>query len=377
MPFTPVFQLVDRGDRVHGEDIINKTVVASRKLLDGSITGRLFSPVVRLQADILSNNWDGADPVDLSSVADATATLGYALDASAGAIQVQTLYAEGGQIGNLTVVSNLTLETGGVFRTASSGERIEISKTDLDRVAFYTGDNFEAEHAAIRHRIAGTDGTTRQLGISLFAPTTTGDTFATQFHLLSESEDDSSLPPQVLVQYGGGSSQIPELKLTNSFKLMLEDGTVSLPSLTFNSDADTGLYRAGTNQVALAGAGKESFKSNGTTVWLLPVYTDTSGTAADVSVGSDGRLRRSTSARKYKSRINYNMDHLADIDLRPAKFYRKDDKAWYIGFIADDLGDQEPLLGAYEDGEIANYDLRSVVAVLAAKANRLERLVGV
>ena len=102
------------------------------------------------------------------------------------------------------------------------------------------------------------------------------------------------------------------------------------------------------------------------------VYSATDGGAVNVVVDSDGDIMRSTSARKYKSHIDYNMKHLADIELRPTKFYRKDSKAWFIGFVADDLGDQDELLGVYDDGEIENYDLRAVVAVLAAKVNRLE-----
>jgi hypothetical protein len=44
-----------------------------------------------------------------------------------------------------------------------------------------------------------------------------------------------------------------------------------------------------------------------------------------------------------------------------------------MGFIADDLGDEDRLLGQYEDGEVENFDASALMAVMAAKINRLER----
>ena len=64
---------------------------------------------------------------------------------------------------------------------------------------------------------------------------------------------------------------------------------------------------------------------------------------------------------------------ISGIELRPVTFTHDGDGRDYIGFIADDLADQDPRMGQYgEDGLIENYDLRAVVAVLAAKVARLE-----
>ncbi len=298
MPYTPVFQLL-QPDKTLGERLIDKSVSASRKLMDHSMSGSLFPLTFRLESDIVSENWDGATPLNLSSTADSTATAGYGLDASAGAIQAQTLYAEGGEIGNLGIVSTLTLETGGVFRTASSGERIEIAAAAIDRIKFFTGDSFEANGAVIRASTLGVDGSTRQLTIAMFAPTTTGDTNATQISLRSESEDDSTTPPQIFASYGGGSSQVPEYKLTNNMKLMLEDGTAALPSQTYNSDSDTGTYLFATGQLG--------FTVGATQVWGMALAS------GDQSVlfandGTADSLRYDSSAQHWKFELNSTVE---------------------------------------------------------------------
>ena len=72
--------------------------------------------------DFYSDNWDGAIPA--TSLPDSTATAGFYVDSSAGKIQVQSIFAEGGEIGGLTIVNTLTLASGGVIRTTSSGQHV-------------------------------------------------------------------------------------------------------------------------------------------------------------------------------------------------------------------------------------------------------------
>ena len=80
-------------------------------------------------------------------------------------------------------------------------------------------------------------------------------------------------------------------------------------------------------------------------------------------------LRISTSARKDKTNIVADPT-LADLVLEPVRFHHDGDDKDYIGFIADDMPDEDAIV--MHDGEIQNYDLRAVVAILAAKVNRLE-----
>ena len=103
-------------------------------------------------------------------------------------------------------------------------------------------------------------------------------------------------------------------------------------------------------------------------------YNNTTGSAANVhiSVGSGGTFQRSTSSKKYKNRITYNVDYLADLVLKPTKHWRIDDKEWRYGLILEDLVAVDPLLA---DGE--SPDWNAIVAVLIAKINRLEGMLGV
>ena len=183
----------------------------------------------------------------------------------------------------------------------------------------------------------------------------------------------SSLRPNVTASYNLGDwtyrwNQVAAVRILAS-----NSASVSAPDFAFLNDLNTGMYLSGTDEIGLAANGsKVASFGTGTGVYLPGAYALTTGSAVNVRIMSTGFLYRSTSARKYKQRINYNVGYLADMELRPVKFYRKDDKAWYFGFVADDLAEEHPLLAEFEDGEVENYDMRAVIAVLAAKVNRLE-----
>ena len=44
MPFTPIFNLVDRPIRIHGEEIVNESIDGDRKLIPGSLTIGTWKP---------------------------------------------------------------------------------------------------------------------------------------------------------------------------------------------------------------------------------------------------------------------------------------------------------------------------------------------
>ena len=88
------------GDHTHSADDVSGT----------------FSDNVEFD-DIRSHNWDGGS--DLSGGADGTATAGYFADASAGAAQYQTIYAAGGELGDLLVTGDV--ETSGSGRIIVHG----------------------------------------------------------------------------------------------------------------------------------------------------------------------------------------------------------------------------------------------------------------
>ena len=126
-------------------------------------------------------------------------------------------------------------------------------------------------------------------------------------------------------------------------------------------------------------AHKSSFQETSINVNFSVDDAPTTGTAVNttlVNVGTNGfwggtrwRVHRFTSARKYKSNIQL-APQLADLALEPVTFHHDGDDKDYIGFIADDIPIEEAIVR--NDGEVENYDINAVVAILAAKVNRLE-----
>jgi hypothetical protein len=182
-----------------------------------------------------------------------------------------------------------------------------------------------------------------------------------------------SIRPSVSTTLALGDWTYRWASVTSVRFLVSNSASAAAPDYSFANSLDAGVYLSGADEVGIAANGSKvaSFGS-GTGVYLPGAYALTTSDAVNVRITSGGFLKRSTSARKYKRRINYNVDYLADLELKPVKFYAPGDKKWYLGFIADDLAEEHPLIGEFEDGEIENYDIRAVVAVLAAKVKRLE-----
>jgi len=170
-----------------------------------------------------------------------------------------------------------------------------------------------------------------------------------------------------------GTSRVYSPTGTRGWLLKEGTGSVALPIYTFRGDEDTGIYSNEADGIYLTAGNNAMFGLASGTVNGPGISAVTTGTAANVNVSTSGVrvLARFTSALKYKMKL-HDADFLADIELKPQKFYRRDDKKWFYGFIADWLADQDPILGQYgEDGEIENYDAPAVMAILAAKVNRL------
>jgi len=338
-----------------------------------------------------------------------------------------TIFATAGEIDGLTITGTLTLATGGVFRTAASGTRLELSQvTGTDRLTFYddgatnVGEilvfsralRLRPPHNATANLAQITlDGDLAQITLSVegFLAAKIGRTGTVPFlglpgtgtgsPLLKAAVGGAATPPYTYTgdedlgirrsasnQMGFVATGVQRFTIdatgllgavADSPHLRSAAGTVSNPAFAFSGDADSGLYRESANIWALASGGSLSVRGSSTNVFLTAAKDNTTGSAANTLIqASDGRIFRSTSLRAHKSRITYNVDYLADIELKPTKFYRKDDHRWYYGFGAEDMADADPLLGDYdlEDGKLTNYDLRAVVTVLAAKVNRLEAL---
>ena len=168
-------------------------------------------------------------------------------------------------------------------------------------------------------------------------------------------------------------------KVTVPLRLEVGDGVPGAVAYGFVDDPDTGVIRLGTNSFGMVTAGvtRLEFLSGGNIRSLSNIlneswFTLTTGVAVNCTVDSGGIIRRFTSALKYKSNVVELDATYADKTLRPVSFHHEGDDGDYIGFIADDVAVLDERAATFHDGEVENYDIRAVVAILAAKVNRLE-----
>ena len=156
-------------------------------------------------------------------------------------------------------------------------------------------------------------------------------------------------------------------------------GAVGSPTYSFSGDSDSGLYRVSADVLGLVAGGNQQVRITATRPIGTPGDWPTSGSAANLlSIDEAGihNIFRSTSAKKYKtdikSLVTKARPEFLDVDLRPVSFKHKGDGDNYLGFIADEVAEIDPRLGVFnDDGGIENYDLRGVVAILAAQVNDL------
>ncbi len=168
-------------------------------------------------------------------------------------------------------------------------------------------------------------------------------------------------------------------------------GSVSAPTITFVSNSDLGFYRYGASEMAATAGGRLGWrlkKGSTYTEYRNPDAYTVTQSASTLTISSTGLIRRTSSSRKYKELIRYDVqDELAAIELKPTHFLRRqpDEDAegnvttrrlLEFGLIAEDVAEQHPHLGRYSlEGGVEDFDDRGVLAVLAAKNNMLERRV--
>jgi len=313
--------------------------------------------------DMYSSNWNGSIPANLATK-DSGASAGYYLDGSAGAVQFQNLYAEGGELGTLSIANDLTMTAGGnIFTAATSGEHINIG-TDgagVGWIDWFNGSTYRATIGAG----SGTYGVLTFIAAS--GQNMTGVS-ATQTMFEIAAGDDT---------YGWGKGYIDlyvGLRNVSSVVQWLgPDGSASAPGISFASDPDTGIYWYGTNQIAISVGGTLEMLLGSSGFKVQNVYDSTDPTAANVFVDTDGGLKRSTSSIRYKTNVR-DAGWLAMIPLRPVAFTSRMKSTHHFGLIAEEVADALPEAAIRgDDGRIEDYDTRAVIAVLVAKVNRLEK----
>ena len=119
------------------------------------------------------------------------------------------------------------------------------------------------------------------------------------------------------------------------------------------------------------------FTLNGGGSYLPGVYVDTTASAANMFVRSDGRIQRSTSALKYKQDVR-DLEEM-DISLLRAVRYKSkcgddDQNKDHLGLIADEAAEAgfEELVTRGADGEVEGFQYERLTVVLLKKLQVLE-----
>ncbi len=186
------------------------------------------------------------------------------------------VFAAGGRIGDLTIDNTLTLASGGVIRSASSGQRVEITEGDKDRISFYTGDSLEGTFPGNIQGVVSGSGATRTIQTSIRSPaSTTGTDGGTFIILRTESADDSTTTHGIIFGTDSGSSQTGVVGIQNNMDLTLASGSyihvgglgaVGDLVLGIGTSHDDGIYSPSDGQIGIALAGTLKVKFNTTRV---------------------------------------------------------------------------------------------------------------
>lgn len=210
---------------------------------------------VLVRGDIESGNWDGASPANLAAV-DATATAGFYMDSSAGAMQLE---------GNLW--ANGTIIFAGTITTALTGNRADITG---DASGLFLSTKTSGAVPSSISLAAGGEIDIRGDG--------TNDLSLTDFlniDMLSSTPGTVDQPRLRMFNDSG----VNKLIMSGLLGLQAPDGSASAPTHTFIDDTDTGVYRSGTNQLSLAANGTESVRVTATRLGIV-----SGGTAAAPSL---------------------------------------------------------------------------------------------
>lgn len=356
MPFQDVIRRVGWGGETEG--------VPWHEHGADEISGE-FGDII-LSGDFFSTNWDGDLPADLGDGRDPTATNGFYFDTSEGAAQFEGDVFLGGE---LRVDGSVILD-GGEFMTDDTAPRVLIRQQSPD----LGGVIFERDVSDVgTHGISATDDllqiVARQIGAS--------DDVA----YIQLARDTVSSQPGVLLGAGGsgaglhlfytGTAGQPEVKLSsagvNAILIWPDadaadieirgalhqntDGTESLPSYSFNQDRDTGIYRAGADELGFATGGVHRWLIdsagylNGAATTLSPALRSTAGSVTTPSYA----FRGNTATGLYTDTGNLN---IAVAGVAQAYFRDSTSSAFVLRDGLADIGDQTVLRLARGTGTI-------------------------
>ena len=241
-----------------GDSFGNPDEIDFRNIRAGAINAAQLT-LVGASSLIQSSNFDDA-------------TAGWQIKGD-GVAKFREIFADTGELGDLTITGTLTMGTGGIIRTATSGQRVEITEADKDSVRFFTGDSFETDPGWIRSVVSGA-GDGLSVRTEIRAPTsTTGVDGGVFIVLRSETVDDSTGTHGVVFGSDSGSSQTGNVRLQNNLDLSLAGGSyihsdglgaVGDLVLGIGTSHDDGIYSPADSQLGFVIAGTEIFKLTST-----------------------------------------------------------------------------------------------------------------
>lgn len=143
--------------------------------------------------------------------------------------------------------------------------------------------------------------------------------------------------------------QLRENDINDAFYVVSGGG-----NYTTDLTADTVLMRVRSNGVV-------SFPSHPTTAL-----------AATCHIDSSGNIFRSTSSIRYKREVEPLVHSSWIYELIPVTYIHNSDNEKYIGFIAEDVAEKEPLAAILnEDNQVENYSDRAIIAALVKEVQQL------
>ena len=242
--------------------------------------------------------------------------------------------------------ATLTLGSGGVLRTAASGERVELSNSGLSDIRWYdSGGSLQGTMGS---------GTGSQLELA---------TSANQSIYLNSGEDiilraigaGQTIDLQGDVFLTSGDFDFGANDLLNTGLIRSgNNGAVSSVAFGWSADPNTGIFRAGSDDMRLVaggtsvaqvvstrfGPGSDNSKTLGGAGlrWQEIYMVGGIGSVNNVSRDANGRLTVATSSRRYKHNIHDYEDGMNVIEmLRPVGFRWNDDPR--ISVPHEDRGD--------------------------------------
>lgn len=164
-----------------------------------------------------------------------------------------TINANAGYLGTLDISGTLTMDTGGVIRTATSGNRIEIADSVADRIRFYSGGSVESAPGYVASS-GGSSTTSLSIGGNSAGSGKTSS--------LTLEANSTTGGRAVLTAIGGTTPKVEfSVGATTPLQLLTSQaqfvaGSSGTPGISFWADTNTGIYRMGENQLGFAAGGE-------------------------------------------------------------------------------------------------------------------------